>query len=76
MPETGRYAQVIVDIAVSDTDRVFTYRVPEGMPLQPGARVEVPFGHRQLEGYVIALTEGTDLEEDRVKPITAPLEDQ
>ena len=75
MPETGRYAQVIVDIAVSDTDRVFTYRVPEGMPLQPGARVEVPFGHRQLEGYVIALTEGTDLEEDRVKPITAPLED-
>jgi len=75
MPAGGRYAQVIVDIAVSDTDRVFTYRVPEGMALLPGTRVEVPFGPRQLEGYVLALTEETQLPSERIKPVTAPLED-
>jgi primosomal protein N' (replication factor Y) len=75
MADKGRYAQVIVDIAVSDTDRVFTYRVPEGMRLDPGSRVEVPFGHRQLEGYVLALTDETDLDEERIKPVTAALED-
>ena len=75
MPAEGAYAQVIVDIAVSDTDRVYTYRVPEGMTLYPGSRVEVPFGHRQLEGYVLALTDEAGLSEDKIKPVTAALED-
>ena len=75
MPETGRYAQVIVDIAVSDTDRVYTYQVPEGMDIQPGTRVEVPFGHRQMEGFVLHLTDQTDLPAERIKPITSTLED-
>ena len=34
-----KYAQVIVDIASSAVDRVFTYRVPEGLDLQRGMRV-------------------------------------
>ncbi len=75
MPETGRYAQVIVDIAVSDTDRVYTYQVPEGMDIQPGTRVEVPFGYRQMEGFVLHLTDQTDLPAERIKPITSTLED-
>ncbi len=75
MPQAGRYAQVIVDIAVSDTDRVYTYRVPEGMTLVPGTRVSVPFGHRELEGYVLALSDETDLAQERIKPVTSALED-
>ena len=30
------YAEIIVDIAAEQVDRVFTYRVPEGMTLLPG----------------------------------------
>ena len=54
------YCQVIVDIAHEDVDRVFTYRVPEGMQLCPGMRVHVPFGPRkQLEGIVVEEADGS-----------------
>ena len=36
------YAQVIVDIASESVDRVFTYRVPEGMRIVRGMRVSAP----------------------------------
>ena len=36
------YAHVIVDIAHSSVDRVFEYRVPEGMELALGQRVTGP----------------------------------
>ena len=49
------YAEIIVDIASEQVDRVFTYRVPEGMALLPGMRVRVPFGPREKEGFVIRL---------------------
>ena len=48
------YAEVIVDIASEQVDRVFTYRVPDafsGMLFQ-GSRVRVPFGFREKEGFV------------------------
>ena len=41
-----RYARVIVDVANAEVDRVFDYIVPEGMALEPGAHVMVPFGPR------------------------------
>ena len=71
----GRYAQVIVDIASSDTDRVFTYRVPQGMALLPGTRVSVPFGKRTLEGIVLSFGDDPGMPEERVKDILRPLED-
>ena len=40
------YAEIIIDIASEQIDRVFTYRVPEDMRLAPGMRVRVPFGPR------------------------------
>ena len=56
------YAQVIVDIAVEEVDRVFTYRVPQGMTVGPGYRVSVPFGPRMKEGYVLKLTQDAAIE--------------
>ena len=52
------YAHVIVDIAHSSVDRVFEYRVPEGMELALGQRVLAPFGRGNgvTEGYVVALS--------------------
>ena len=70
-----RYADVIVDLSSEQVDRLFTYRVPEGMTLAPGQRVEVPFGPRVLEGFVIARKDSCDLEEDKVKDIRRTLED-
>ena len=69
------YAQVIVDIAHESLDRVFTYRVPEGMTLQAGMRVRVPFGPRQKEGCVLGFSDQADLEESKIKSVIAPLED-
>ena len=70
------FCQVIVDIAHEDVDRVFTYRVPEGMKLCPGMRVHVPFGRvRRVEGVVVAMAEACDLPPERVRDVTDVLED-
>ena len=70
------FCQVIVDIAYEDVDRVFTYRVPEGMKLCPGMRVHVPFGRvRRVEGVVVAMADACDLPPGRVRDVTDVLED-
>jgi primosomal protein N' (replication factor Y) (superfamily II helicase) len=33
--------------------RAFTYRIPEGLSLQPGMRVAVPFSGQKLAGFVL-----------------------
>ncbi len=53
------FARVIVDIVHSNVDRLFEYRVPDGMKLDLGYRVKVPFGKGDSlrEGYVLGLSE-------------------
>jgi primosomal protein N' (replication factor Y) len=48
-------AQIIVDLKVRNTDKVFDYIVPPELRAQMrvGLRVLVPFGTRTLEGYVV-----------------------
>ncbi len=70
-----RYCEVIVDIAHEQVDRVFTYRVPNGLALQPGMRVLVPFGPRKIEGYVVRLMDATEYPDARVKDVIRALED-
>mgnify|MGYP000875660745 CR=1 FL=1 len=55
MVKNGLYAEIIVDLAVRKTDRVFHYAVPKKFEnvLQIGARVLVPFRERCLAGYVV-----------------------
>ena len=68
-------AQVIVDIVHENVAHVFTYRIPEGMALSVGQRVEVPFGPRRKEGVIVAFAQTADVPEDKLKDICAPLED-
>ena len=51
-------AEVIVDIAHSEVDKIFEYRAIDGV--RAGSRVRVPFGGRTVDGYVMRLKEGSD----------------
>lgn len=55
----SKYVGVIVDVATQQTNRPYTYRVPEELTtvVAPGMRVEVPFGHRQVQGFVVETTD-------------------
>ena len=50
-------AEVIVDLAVAETDRTYTYRVPEPLreKVSPGHWVRVPFGRRKTMGLIVKL---------------------
>lgn len=75
MPENPVFAQIIVDIASNNTDRVYTYRIPEGMNLAEGTRVLVPFGRQTIEGLILGFTDQTELDADKIKAIIEPLDD-
>ena len=64
-----RYAEVIVDLSAGTVDRRFTYAVPEGMALGAGWQVEVPFGPRRLEGFVLSLKDACDLPPEKVRSV-------
>jgi primosomal protein N' (replication factor Y) len=48
---------VVVDTNIKRGAQTYTYEIPSGIELEPGQRVVVPFGARQLEGVVFRLTE-------------------
>ena len=64
------FAKVIVDIATSQVDKVFDYEIPKDMEAKQGYRVLVPFGKRQIEGFVIDIVDSSDLEKSIIKPIS------
>ena len=71
------YAKVIVGLNNPAMDKLFDYAVPEGIEVRQGCRVIVPFGRRNAksEGYVISLSEETDVPEDKLKGILEVLDD-
>ncbi|WP_137601958.1 primosomal protein N' [Paucilactobacillus nenjiangensis] len=56
-------AQIIVDVPTMQTNRPYTYQVPEQLEhqIQTGMRVVVPFGNgsRQVQGFVVGLDDQT-----------------
>lgn len=60
-------AEVIVDVINSEVDRIFDYNITT--PVQAGTRVVVPFGARKTEGYILALKQQTDVDEQKLKTI-------
>ena len=56
----------------------FTYRVPEGMHISPGMRVEVPFRRKRAIGLCLEMhskaPDGVD--ESRIRPIDALIDDE
>ena len=68
------YAQVIVDIAHSQVDRIFEYSCGDGVAA--GSRVKVPFGGRYVDGFVIKVSKTCSIPEGRVKPIYEVFDEQ
>lgn len=66
-------AKVIVDIASSLVDKVFDYLLPSE-DFSVGQRVLVPFGKISKEGYIIEITDHSDLDENKLKSVISALE--
>ncbi len=68
-------AKIAVSAATFAIDKPYSYWVPEGMALQPGLRVMVPFGrgNRRCEGVVLSLEQGSA---DGLKAIERALDEE
>ena len=68
-------AKIAVAAATFAIDKPYSYRIPEGMTLQPGIRVQVPFGrgNRRTEGVVLAIEPGSD---ETLKTIDCSLDEE
>ena len=55
-------AKIAVSAAAFAIDKPYSYRIPEEMALQPGQRVQVPFGrgNRRTEGIVLSVEAGDE----------------
>ncbi|MBY0097631.1 primosomal protein N' [Mesobacillus maritimus] len=69
-----RIASVIVDVPAKQTDKTFDYLVPEHLEnvIVPGVRVNVPFGPRNIQGFVTGLKTESDFK--KLKQIVEPLD--
>lgn len=70
------FAEVLVDIAHANVDRLFTYSIPADIPIVPGQRVLVPFGNgnKRTEGFVLGCKAEAPQTAMRIKAILRPME--
>lgn len=66
-------AEVIVDVLNSNVDKIFDYNCPQS--LEVGHRVLVPFGGRNVQGYIVNLKQTSTAPADKLKDIIKPLDD-
>ena len=66
-------AEVIVDIAHSDVDKIFDYACDDSM--QAGMRVVVPFGRSVTTGFVVRTKEKSDFPAEKLKRVLRTEED-
>ena len=70
-------ADIIINTTAKRLQQTFSYIVPDGMAVRVGSRVRVPFGRRQEEGIVVAVSEREAREYAyELKPICAVLSSQ
>lgn len=69
-------AEVIVDVSAYPVDRPFDYAIPESFVdiIDCGCRVKVPFGARNVLGFVVNIKNETDVSIDKLKPIAELLD--
>ena len=60
-------AEVIVDIASGETDRIFDYLCDENTIV--GSRVRAPFGGKTLSGFVMRLKDKSDVPVEKLKRV-------
>ena len=60
------YAKVIIEYPVKSLDQYFTYIVPNKLQdvIKVGMKVLVPFGHKLVNGFVLELTNISNLDVD------------
>ncbi|HEY9352662.1 MAG TPA: primosome assembly protein PriA, partial [Nocardioides sp.] len=60
--EVDPVAKVLVDLPMAHLDRPFDYAVPASMAddAQPGVRVKVRFGPKDVDGFVVARAEASE----------------
>ena len=68
-------AGIAVSAAGFAIDKLYSYRVPEGMCLRPGQRVKVPFGRGNVTAEGIVLTVGQGPEE-KLKAVECCLDEE
>ena len=66
-------AEVIVDIASGETDRIFDYLCDDDVVV--GSRVRAPFGNKLLSGFVMRIKESSDYPKEKLKKAT-PIGDE
>lgn len=64
--------EVIVDISNSQVDKVFDYKGEDFF--QIGQRVLVPFGNKEIEGFIVNVKESSTLPDEKLKNILMPLD--
>ena len=60
-------AEVIVDIAAGETDRIYDYLCDDD--IKAGSRVRAPFGGKIVSGFVMRLKETSDVPSGRLKRV-------
>ncbi|MDT2771513.1 primosomal protein N' [Enterococcus pseudoavium] len=69
-----KLAQVIVDVPAMQTDQPFSYLIPPQLAVEVGMRVEVSFGPRHVQGFVIGFAEAPNPLPTNLKPIIRVLD--
>lgn len=69
------FASVVIDQDTKALDKEFDYLIPDGMNIQKGMRVRVPFGARVLHGFVIDTKESSNYNSAKIKAIIEPIEE-
>ena len=67
-------AKIAVSAALFAIDKPYSYKIPEGMTLQPGQRVQLPFGraNKRTEGVVLTVETGS---EEKLKAVERCLDE-
>ena len=55
-------ADILVEVVAKTTDKTFTYHIPDGMKAKEGMRALVPFGRRNIEGFIIRIYDEAELD--------------
>lgn len=60
------YANVIIEYGVKSLNKVFIYKIPDALvgKIKKGMKVHVPFGHQEIEGFVLSLTSEVEFDKE------------
>ena len=69
------YAKVIIDAVIGTGNSEFDYKISNEMRVEIGARVLVPFGKTNTEGFVLRVSKTTDVPDDKLKTISRVMDE-